>query len=107
MSRRMRRCSAPSAKRIERGPGHRAQRPGARAALGDRRVGRVDRAHGLGMPDEHQRRVVEGQADGERLAVRGRAAAQEGRRARDPLQGLQRGRLARAGRKGGVHRRPR
>ncbi len=87
--------------------GHGAQRPWARAALGDRRIGRVHRAHGLGMPDEDQRRVVEGEADGERLAVGGRAAAQEGRRAHDPLQGLQRGRLARPGRQGGLHRRPR
>ena len=84
--------------------GDERERPRARAAARDPRIGRVDRAHRVGMPDEHERRVVEGQADRERLAVAGRAAAQERRRPRHPLERLQGGRLARARRQGGVHR---
>ena len=107
MSRRMRRCSSPSAKRIERGPATGRSGPGLAPRCATDGIGGVHGAHGVGMPDEHERRVVEGEADGERLAVGGRAAAQERRRPHDPLQGLQRGRLARPGRQSDVHRRPR
>jgi len=50
-------------------PGHRPQRPGAAAAPRHRRIGRVDGADRLGMPDEHQRRVIEGEAQGEGVRV--------------------------------------
>ena len=78
--------------------GERLEHGRARAAVQHGRVGGEHAPDRLGVGDEHHRRVRPRDADGERVAVAGAAAAQERRRPGDPLDRLQRGGLAGTGR---------
>ncbi len=76
--------------------GERLQHRRARAAVELLRPGGEHAPDRLRVGHEHHRRVRPRDADRERVAVAGAAAAQERRRPGDPLDRLQRGRLARS-----------
>ena len=78
--------------------GERLQHGRAGAAVQHAVVGGEDPPDLGRVGDQHHRRVRPRHADGERVAVARAAAAQERGRPRDPLDRLQRGRLAGSGR---------
>jgi hypothetical protein len=83
--------------------GERLQERGARARVELRRVGGVDALDLRRVRGEDHRPVRPREPERERLAVARLGAAHERGRPRDPLVGLERGRLAGPGRQHGTH----